>query len=551
MSSAWLADLGAASLSTLWLPILAWTALAVAAEASLRLSRASARLGLGVRGALLAALPALLVVPSVLARWVPSLRPVPTLSSSLPAQAASAPVDPVPMPDMASLPPPDLPIVDLLLGGATIGAGVVAVFGLGVLMGGLVWLHRYRRSLAIAAEPIQAQARVLADRLGIRQSLDIAVAEPLSAPFTVGWRRPLVAVPAALQDEPLRLALAHELAHVRESHYGWSLAERAVRAAFAWHPLVHALGNGLALDRERAADAAVVRLWPEQARAYGHLLLSVASRPSPSLALGASSSTLIHRLDAMTRLRPDRRRWARLAAAAVLAVPRFVAATFVPDTPDAVAQPPAAQATPTDPDSLMQYIEHRDVWAQSSDGTGPLRMVVTLRPGTPRAIAVAIADYLSEGEERGSLEVVTEQGERILRSPIRPDAIPPPPPPPPAPPSAPQAPDAPPPPPSSPEPPPPPSAAPAPPPPPPSAFTASGLEIGSTEYYDDRVERLEAELIEVNEQMSEISQSMDPEDRVRYIRLDIRKDLVLDQYRVAVRMQEQMRLREIMNGSDQ
>ena len=77
------------------------------------------------------------------------------------------------------------------------------------------------------------------------------------------------------------------------------------------------------------------------------------------------------------------------------------------------------------------------------------------------------------------------------------------------------------------------------------------MEIGSTEYYDDRVERLEAELIEVNEQMSEISQSMDPEDRVRYIRLDIRKDLVLDQYRVAVRMQEQMRLREIMNGSDQ
>ena len=547
MSSAWLADLGAASWATLWLPILAWTALAAVAEAALRLGRAGDRLGLGVRGALLAALPGLLVVPPVLARWVPSVVSQPPLPASLPVPATLPAPDLTLAPAVPPLPPAGAPLADLALGAATLAAGVVAVFGLGVLIGGLVWLHRYRRGLTAAAPAVQAEARALADELGVRGPLAVALAEPASAPFTVGWRRPLVAVPADLRDDDLRLALAHELAHVREAHYGWSLAERAVRALFVWHPLVHVLGRGLALDRERAADAAVVQMWPQRAQSYGELLLAIAARPSPALALGASSSTLIHRLTAMTRLQPDRRRWARLAAASVLFIPLLLAASFLPDAPVAVAQSPVAQPAPTDPDSLRAYVQQIDVRSTSSNGDGETRVVVRLVPGTSRATALAIADYYSDGSEPGELEVVTASGETIRRATLREGAVPPPPPPPPAPPSAPDAPPAPP---DAPAPPPAPPVPPPPAPAPPSTLTASGLEIGSAEYYDDLVERLEAELLEVNREMDEVSNQMNAENRVRYIRLDIRRDLVLDQYRMAVRAQEQVRLREIMRSGE-
>ena len=423
MSSAWLAGLGAASLVALWLPVLAWAALVVAAEASLRLGRASARLGLGVRGALLAVLPGLLVVSPVLARWVPSLRPAPAGPVLPPGPVVEAPALPV---SALSLPaPPSAPVspFDLALGLATLAAAVAAVLGLGVLIGGLVWLRRYRRSLAAAAPPVQVQARTLADQLGVRRPLAVAVAEPGSAPFTVGWRKPLVAVPADLSGDALRLALAHELAHVREAHYGWNVAERAVRALFVWHPMVHVLGRGLALDRERTADAAVVRLWPDRAQIYGQLLLAIAARPSPALALGASSSTLIHRLAAMTRPRPDRRRRARLTAALVLAVPLLLAASVLPD-------PPAAQVLPTQtaPDSLLSAIAQRSVWQGST--RDDLRIEFRLKPGTSRATALAVTNYLADGDRKARMTVITASGERITRSTVRADAVPPPPPPP-------------------------------------------------------------------------------------------------------------------------
>ena len=536
MSSAWLADLGAGAWTVLWLPVVAWTVLAASVELALRLGRASARVGLGVRGALLAALPGLIAVPPVLARWVPSVRPV---QPALPAGTADvqAPSLPIGTPD-ATMAVPAPPSVDVALGLATLTAGVVSVFAVGVLIGGLVWLHRYRRSLCRAPNPVRAEALALAARLGIRQPLDVVLAEPASAPFTVGWRRPVVAVPADLRREHLPLALAHELAHVREAHYGWSLAEQVVRALFVWHPLVHGLGRGLALDRERAVDATVVRLWPERARAYGHLLLSIASRPSPALALGASSSTLIHRLDAMTRLRPDRRRLARLAAAAVLALPLLLAAAAVPDARPAAAQSPTASAPaarssaaepghPTDPDSLMQHVEQRSVWLSDAER----RVEVRLKPGTSRATALAIADYLSDGDLPGTL-VVTAGGQRIERSTLRPDAIPPPPPPPAAaPPAAPE----------------PPAPAPPPVPPTPAAAPVPPLAPSAEGMADDELDRLvtmlHGELLSVTSEINALRPRMsDAAAEAEYIRLDARRDLVLQRYRFLVSLQERRRL---------
>ena len=429
-----LADLGAASVGAVWVPVLAWSALALAVDAALRAGRASAPVGLWTRGALVAALPALLVLPPVLSRWVPSLRAASSVAGAAapPAPAAAlarAGWAPTGTAEFGAAPPPLLGVAlfDVALGVAVLAAALSGVVALGVVAGGAGWLGRVRRRLRPAPDTVQAEADRLAARFGLRRAPAVVVAEPGSAPFTVGWIRPVVAVPPDLGGEPLRLALAHEIAHVRASHFGWAVAERAVRAAFVWHPLVHVLGRALALDRERAADAAVLGLWPDRARPYGRLLLTCASRPTPRLALGASSSALVHRLTAMTHPRPARRHVARAAGLALFAVPVVLAASAVPDPPR-----PAASGAPGDTldrdrtaapfDSLDAYVTQRI----GSYGDRGNRVEICLDPGTPRAVAERVAAHYADGDRPGTL-VVTFDGEHVTRSTLRKGGLPPPP----------------------------------------------------------------------------------------------------------------------------
>ena len=341
-------------------------------------------------------------------------------------------------------------VADIALGAGIALAFLMVIVAVVLLCGSLVWLHRVRRSLQEADAATQYEARALSDRVGVRRPFRVATAPRVSCPFTMGWRRPLIAVPGGLDGEPLRFALAHEMAHVRHAHFGWHLAERALRAVFVWHPLVHVLARGLALDRERVADATVLRLWPGRAEAYGRLLLAFASRPAPALTLGTASPPLLHRLAAMTHPRTDRRWAARLAGLALFVVPLVLAAASVPDAqpePLAPAAPEAAEVSPRD--TLYQHVWRAKV--RYDNGERSIRIL--LSPGTSEALATTIAEHYSDGEEAGTLEVVGE-GFTLKRSTLRGDAFPPPPPSPPPPPppgDAPLAPEAPPPPPPGPE----------------------------------------------------------------------------------------------------
>ena len=416
---------------SLWGPVLIWTALALVAEAALRAASPTPSVGLWVRGGLLAALPAALVASPLFSPWVPSL--VPSRAMPAPVHAAASPQSAPSGLAVPALPDGVVSVADVVVGSAVAVAGLLALGALLLLGGGLVWLGRYRRSLRDAGGDVQADARAIARRIGLRRPVRVAAAAPASGPYTMGWRRPLVAVPAGLGGESLQFTLAHELAHVRDGHFGWHLAERVVRAVFVWHPAVHVLGRGLALDRERAADATVLRLWPGRAEAYGRLLLAFASTPSPALALGAASPPLLHRLAAMTRRPPDRPRLARLAGLAVFVLPLVFAAAAVPDAaPEHAPQPPAALLpAPLAPrDTLPQHV--RRVVARTVDGVRSV--TVELVPGTSAATATRLADWYAEGGEAGMLTVVGD-GIRIERSTLRADAFPPPPPPPPPPPA--------------------------------------------------------------------------------------------------------------------
>ena len=349
-----LADLGRASVPALWLPVALWTALALAVEAGLRLARSRAALALPVRGAVLAALPLAVAVPALLralapaavqqvAAWTPGVQWLPGIV------VGDAPANPV----LASP-----PVLDVALGAAVLLAALLAAVHLARLTWSLAGVAGARRRLAPAGADAQAAVDDARQRLGVARPVSAVVAPAGAAPFTLGWRRPLVALPDNLSDAAREVAALHEVAHVRRADFAWHLAQRVVVAVFAAHPLAWVLGRGLDLDRERAADAAVLDACPGRRRTYADLLFSYASLPAPALAVGAAggSSFLKHRIDAMTSpLSPARTRrlarWGRMGGLLTLAIAAGLAATVASASEPSVVPPAVlldAQVAPRD-----------------------------------------------------------------------------------------------------------------------------------------------------------------------------------------------------------
>lgn len=403
----WLADLGRASVAALWLPVAAWSAVALVAEAALRLGRPPAALALPVRGAVLAALPLAVLVPPALAALAPE---------AAGAVAAAVP-DVLWLPEVAVGGP--APVVeaagparlDVLLGLGVLAVVLVGAYRVVELLHALGGVARARRAFPPSSPEGQAAVDAARRRLGVARPVAAAEAPPGAAPFTVGWRRPVVALPARLDAAAREVAAVHEVAHVRRSDFAWHAAQRAVAAVFGAHPLVWTLGRGLDLDRERAADALVLDACPGQRRAYADLLFSYAALPAPALALGAArgSSSLKSRIDAMTTpLSPaqSRRlgRLGRLAALVAVGLTVVGAAAMAP----ARSMAPSGAGGTAAADSLGRLIDRVDVWR--GDG---VRIVVQLKDGTTHDDAVAVldlADAGSEGTQAASLEVLYDGG---------------------------------------------------------------------------------------------------------------------------------------------
>lgn len=418
-----LADLGRASVFFLWVPVLAWTVVAFAVEAGLRLGRAPAALGLPARGATLAALPASVLFPPLLGALAPEAAQAvatatPTLAA-LPEVVVGASGSPL------TVAPGGPEAWAIVLGAVVAGLALGSFVAFGRLAAGLWGTARLRRRPA-APEEVQTRLDAVCRRVGIARPVLAVTAPEGAAPFTVGWSRPVVAVPPGLSGDALDVALVHEAAHVHRADYAWHLAQESVASLLVAHPLVRTLCRRLDLDRERVADAVVLDLRPGARRAYADLLFSYAALPAPALALGAApgSSSIKLRIDAMTRPLPPHRlrllgRLGRLGGALTLAAAVGLAVATsaqAPPEPPAPPAPPAAVALPT---ASIQSVQYR-----SGD-----RVEVQLQPGQGETEASRVADLYHDPEAEGRL-VVRYDGGVIERIGVRSGLIAPPPPPP-------------------------------------------------------------------------------------------------------------------------
>ena len=127
------------------------------------------------------------------------------------------------------------------------------------LLIGLWAVARYRRrSQAIDDERLLTELAELQASLGCDRAVTLCQSSAIGAPATIGWRNPLVLLPAEWREwnaVDRRAVLAHEIAHVARGDYLSGLVARVATALHFYHPLAHWLARRMRFEQELAADA--------------------------------------------------------------------------------------------------------------------------------------------------------------------------------------------------------------------------------------------------------------------------------------------------------
>lgn len=186
---------------------------------------------------------------------------------------------------------------------AVIAMAALALVRLG--LGFLAVRSLRRRSQPIHDESLRALAGDLCRLLEIRGEIQFLESSDLTAPATLGWRRPMVLLPSDWRrwsTMQLRTVLAHELAHVRNRDYLAGMLAQIGVALHFYHPLMHILARKLRLEIELNADADALRAGiPAQTylRTLAHMALQNDRRSPgwPARAFLPTRGTLLRRIE--------------------------------------------------------------------------------------------------------------------------------------------------------------------------------------------------------------------------------------------------------------
>jgi beta-lactamase regulating signal transducer with metallopeptidase domain len=142
---------------------------------------------------------------------------------------------------------------------AWLSLSLIGVWTVGFIAIGAVRVRLSRRLWNIV---LTARRVVLID-VKVPKRLQVGLAEGLLEPGVIGWMRPVLLLPADIEDHLTRpqieAIVAHELCHVRRFDNLTAASHMLVEALFWFHPLVWWLGARLIDERERACDEHVLR----------------------------------------------------------------------------------------------------------------------------------------------------------------------------------------------------------------------------------------------------------------------------------------------------
>jgi beta-lactamase regulating signal transducer with metallopeptidase domain len=286
--------------------------------------------------------------------------------------------------------------------------GVWAAGGLLVLLRLTVGVGRSRALLRRAgpARGWSAAAERARRVTGLRA--DVRMTDEVTAPAVTGIVRPVVLVPPASEswsDQRRYTVLLHELAHVRHHDCLFQIVAQLVCALNWFDPLAWVVARRLGLERELAADDAVLAAG-ERASRYAEELLAIASAawgegdvPPGALGMGERSS-LTARISALVAAQGPRRPPSRGRRAALIASCSLVvvgAACARPPTATSAVGTSAAltlkdQAGPASESTVrpaLQRIVEDEIDRVLADSHGESGAILMLDPWTGEILADA------------------------------------------------------------------------------------------------------------------------------------------------------------------
>lgn len=191
-----------------------------------------------------------------------------------------------------------LPWLSLAVG--LYAAGVIT-FG-GEFLRDLRTVRRLYRDTAPAPFEALRVANQVAAAMGLPHSPPVRRANAGESVLLVAARRATILLPnQTLDGETLRLALAHEMAHVRHRDLLWSGVAALARCLLWFHPGVHFAVRRLMACQEAAADRAALLGTAAPTRRYAEMLIGVATARRQVPLIGASAASV--REDVEERLR--------------------------------------------------------------------------------------------------------------------------------------------------------------------------------------------------------------------------------------------------------
>jgi len=228
--------------------------------------------------------------------------------------------------------------------------------------------------------------------------VEIRASSELDSPAVTGLFRPTIVVPHGALDWPVercRLVLVHELAHIRRRDV---LAQAIADVACAIHwcnPLVWVCARRLRVEREIAADDAVLAAGVRPSRYAEELLAVATSVATPSAALAmAERSSLEVRVASILASRLARAPLAVRGTVAVVVIGGAFAAAAACTSPVASApqnapEPGVAPRAGTAIDTAMQSAADAEIAAIAAEWSPELATVVVLDPATGEILANA------------------------------------------------------------------------------------------------------------------------------------------------------------------
>jgi bla regulator protein BlaR1 len=167
------------------------------------------------------------------------------------------------------------------------GAGIFSVRLLGGFVLARRWMRRDSRPL------VWPSIDRLKERMGVGQAVALLESARVDAPMVIGWLRPAILVPVAalsgLAAPELDAILTHELAHIRRHDYLVNVLQCIVETLVFYHPATWWITHVIRREREHCCDDMAVAVSHDRLT-YARALTALEGLRAPAFSLSPAAN---------------------------------------------------------------------------------------------------------------------------------------------------------------------------------------------------------------------------------------------------------------------